>query len=241
MSLSTSLSQASLAATILASTVGTYQALSPPNPSPESPSSAAVSDSISRFHLTSKHTTKVALAPFSLLALHASSLAYTNPEIPSSLLRHGAENGLNASLITWSPATAVPLALILCAGVPLRLVSYASLGKNFTFALATPDRLKTTGIYGYVQHPSYTGLVVLVLSNVTLLCRTDGVLSCWIPPSWYQVVPYLGWISTPIGVGIFLFGVWTRVRQEERMLRAKFGVEWEEWHSKTPRFLPWRC
>jgi protein-S-isoprenylcysteine O-methyltransferase Ste14 len=39
---------------------------------------------------------------------------------------------------------------------------------------------------------------------------------------------------------VWLFGVWTRVRQEERMLRANFGVNWEEWHSKTPRFLPWR-
>ncbi|KPM39871.1 hypothetical protein AK830_g6691 [Neonectria ditissima] len=181
------LSQASLAATMLASTVGTYLALSPPNPSPDSGSPTAVSDSISRFKLTSKHTTKVVLAPLGLLAAHTSGLTYTSPAIPSSLLRHGAANGLNRDLVTWSTATAVPLALILCAGVPLRLVSYASLGKNFTFALAAPDRLNKTGIYGYVQHPSYTGLVVLVLSNIALIFRTDGALSCWIPPSWYQV------------------------------------------------------
>ncbi|KAF7553339.1 hypothetical protein G7Z17_g3720 [Cylindrodendrum hubeiense] len=239
MSLSTSLCQASLAATILASTVGTYLALSPPNPSPDSQSSSAVSDSISRFNLSRKHTTKVVLAPLGLLALRASSLAFTNPTIPPFLLRHGAENGLDVNLITWSSATAIPLALILCAGIPLRLVSYASLGKNFTFALAAPDRLETTSIYRYVQHPSYTGIVVLVLSNMALLCRTDGVLSCWIPPSWYRVVSNLHWVTAPIGVGIFLFGIWTRVKQEERMLKAKFGVEWEEWHFKTPRFLPW--
>lgn len=239
MVLSASLSQASLAATILASTIGTYIALSPPNPSPNPRSSSEVSDSISRLSLTSKHTTKVVLAPLGLLALHTSSLAYTSPNIPSFLLRHGAENGLEVGLVTWSTATAVPLALILCAGVPLRLASYASLGKNFTFALAPPDRLEKGGMYSYVQHPGYTGLVVLFLSNLSLLCRTDGVLSCWIPPSWYQAVSFLGWVSAPVGVGIFLFGVWTRVRQEERMLKARFGVEWEEWHSKTGRLLPW--
>ncbi|KAM5353440.1 hypothetical protein ACJ41O_000090 [Fusarium nematophilum] len=238
-SLSTSMSQASLAATILGSTVGTYFALSPPNPNPDPLSPGASSDSIRQFNLTSKHTTKVALAPFSLLALHTAGLAFTNPETPSFLLRNGAENGLNANLITWSTATSIPLALILCAGIPLRLVSYASLGKNFTFALATPDRLTTTGIYRYVQHPSYTGLVVLGISNMALLCRTDGVLSCWIPPSWYHMAPLMGWTSASIGVGIFLFGIWTRVRQEERMMRANFGVEWEEWHCKTARFLPW--
>jgi protein-S-isoprenylcysteine O-methyltransferase Ste14 len=237
MPLSISLSQASLAATILASAVGTYIALSPPNPSAKSIPST--SDSIRWLNLTNKHTTKVALAPLGLLALHTSSLTYLHPNIPSSILRHGAENGLNADLITWSATTSIPLALILCAGVPLRLVSYASLGKNFTFALTEPDRLTTTGIYRYLQHPSYTGLVVLIVCNVALLGRMDGVLSCWIPPQWYQVLRTLEWALAPVGLSVLMFGVWTRVRQEERMLRAEFGVEWERWHATTPRFIPW--
>ncbi|SPN98596.1 uncharacterized protein DNG_01641 [Cephalotrichum gorgonifer] len=216
MAFSTSLSQASLAAAVLASTVGTYIALSPPNPTPTTPDSQApVSDSIRRFKLASRHTTKVVLAPLGLLALHTSSLAYFHPDIPSSLLRYGAENRLDTSLVTWSAATAIPLTLILAAGVPLRLVSHASLGKNFTFALTKPDQLKTDDIYRYVQHPGYTGILVLVLSNAALLYRTDGALSCWIPPSWYQVARYLGWLAAPVGLGIVLAGVWTRVRQEE--------------------------
>ncbi|KAH7273251.1 hypothetical protein B0J15DRAFT_574189 [Fusarium solani] len=205
-SLSTSLPQASLAVTILGSAIGTYLALSAPNPSPDS----------------------LTLAPFGLLALHTTGLVITHPEIPSFLLRNGAENGPEVSFITWSTATTIPLSLILCAGIPLRLIPCPSLGKNFTFALPLPDRLETNGFYRYMQHPSYTGLVVLVLSNIALLCRIDGAVSCWIPPSWG------GYIL------VWLFGVWTRVRQEERMLRANFGVNWEEWHSKTPRFLPWR-
>lgn len=238
MPLSISLSQASLAATILASTIGTYIALSPP-PNPGAKSLPSTGDSIRWLNLTNKHTTKVVLAPLGLVALHTSSLTYLHPNIPSSILRHGAENGLNTDLITWSAATSIPLALILCAGVPLRLVSYAELGKNFTFALTEPDRLTTTGIYRYVQHPSYTGLMVLMACNVALLGRMDGVLSCWIPPRWYQAFRALEWALAPVGLSVFMFGVWTRVRQEERMLRAEFDVEWDSWHATTPRFIPW--
>lgn len=211
-------------------------ALSPPHPSTNAIPST--SDSIRRFNLAGQHTTKVLLAPFGFLALHTSSLAYFNPELPPSLVRYGMQNGINTSLITWSKATCIPLALILGAGVPLRLVSYASLGKNFTFILVQPSCLTTTGIYHYIQHPSYTGLVVLVLSNVALLGRIDGALSCWIPPSWYLCLKYLWWISAPIGVAVFLFGVRTRVKEEEQMLKADFGDEWEAWNTATSRFVP---
>ncbi|KAI1114061.1 hypothetical protein F5Y14DRAFT_416064 [Nemania sp. NC0429] len=234
---SVSVPQAALPATMLLSAIGTYLALSPPNPNRES--SSPVADSITRLSLANKHIPQITLAPIGLLALHTSALAYRYPDIPRSVLRHGAENGLNAGLITWSPATAVPLALILCVGIPLRLGSYASLGKNFTFALAEPDRLTTTGMYRYVQHPSYTGLVILVLCNLSLFGRSDGALSCWIPP---RLMPYfraVRWVLAPAGVLALVFAVWTRVREEERMLRAKFGVTWERWHARTPRFIPW--
>ncbi|TRX98009.1 hypothetical protein FHL15_001219 [Xylaria flabelliformis] len=231
-------SQAALAGTILASTIGTYSAISPPNPNPKS-ASPATEDSITRLKLTSKYAIRAAMVPIGLLALHTSSLACLYPNIPASILRHGAENGLNTSLITWSPATAVPLALVLCAGVPLRRGPYAALGKNFTFALAEPDRLTTTGLYRYVQHPSYTGLVTLILCNASLLGRVDGVLSCWIPPRLYPYLQTMELVLAPVGVLALMFAVWTRVRQEERMLRAKFGIEWEQWHARTWRFIPW--
>ncbi len=232
-----SFSSASLAAAILASTVGTYIALSPPNPS--TASIPAAGDSLRSLNLASKHTTKIVLAPLGLLALHTSSLSYLHPSISSYILRHGAENGLNINLITWSAATSIPLSLIFCAGIPLRLVSYSSLGKNFTFTLAEPDRLTTTGIYRYVQHPSYTGIMVLAVCNVALLGRIDGVLSCWVPPRWYPASRALEWVLAPVGLAVVMLGMWTRVRQEERMLRAEFGAEWERWHSTTPRLMPW--
>ncbi|KAK0627592.1 hypothetical protein B0T14DRAFT_424253, partial [Immersiella caudata] len=108
-----------------------------------------------------------------------------------------------------APSWLMHLALIMCGGIPLRLVSYAALGKNFTFTLAEPDRLTATGLYSYVQHPSYAGLPVLVVCNVALLCKTDGALSCWAPPARYCVLQVARFVLAPVGLAGFPFAVWT--------------------------------
>jgi hypothetical protein len=109
--LAMSVSQASFAAAVLASTVGSYMALSPPNQ--DGKASPPTRDSIRALKLTNKHFPKVAMAPLGLLAMHTSSLACLYPNMPPSILRDGLENGLNPDLITWSTATSVPLVLIL--------------------------------------------------------------------------------------------------------------------------------
>ncbi|ETS87409.1 hypothetical protein PFICI_01237 [Pestalotiopsis fici W106-1] len=239
-----SFSQVSLALTILVSTVGTYIACSPPNPNPqggpESESSPS-HDLLSTLNLTKRHTNKFTIGPMCILAVHALLLAFYYPDLPPALLGHGDANGLNRDLITWSPATAIPLALILCVGIPLRLVSYASLGRNFTFALARPDRLTTTGIHAHLQHPSYTGVIVLVVCNLALLARADGVACCWFPPAWHAALRSPGAgepTAVVLGLSLLAGVVWTRVRQEEQMLKAQFGAEWERWHAQTSRFIP---
>ncbi|KAK3986083.1 hypothetical protein QBC44DRAFT_297806 [Cladorrhinum sp. PSN332] len=232
-----SLPQASLAITILASYIGTYLASTPPNPNP-SPTSPTLSshDSLRSWHIAEKHGTKIFMLPLGFFSLHTALLAYHYPSIPKSLLGHAVRNGINANHITWSKSTAIPLALILCVGVPLRLVSYSALGKNFTFALAKPDRLTTTGIYRWVQHPSYTGVVVLILANAVLLGALDGAWSCWVPPRLFRILKG-SWLA-PVGAAVMLWGVWTRVKEEEAMLKDEFDGVWEEWHQRTARFIP---
>ena len=226
-------SQVFLAATMATSTLGTLIAISPPNLDRENIPSV--------FHfLTCNFITLLRQAPLSLLTLHTCLLIYFHPNIPPSIARYGAANGLNTSSITWSTATSIPLILILCLGVPLRLVSYGSLGTNFTFTLTEPSHLVTEGVYRYLQHPSYTGALILVFCNAALLCRIDGALSCWIPPRWYQSVRIF-WrrYLTPIWVSSVFVGIGIRVAQEERMLLDMFGAEWERWHAETARFVPW--
>lgn len=70
------------------------------------------------------------------------------------------------------------------------------------------------------------------------MARVDGVVSCWASERWYKWLRDLGWSLAPVGVSVVLGAVWTRVRQEEEMLRTKFGGEWEGWHSRTARFVP---
>jgi protein-S-isoprenylcysteine O-methyltransferase Ste14 len=158
--------------------------------------------------------------------------------IPRWLLGYGAANSLDGSLISWSAATALPMVMILGVGVPLRLAAYSGLGTDFTFALTRPDQLVTTGLYGLVQHPSYTGLACLMIGNTLLLCRADGALACWVPPAWYGTVRAVWTLAMPLGLGAALCVMWMRVRQEERMLRTEFGKKWERWHATTARFIP---
>jgi protein-S-isoprenylcysteine O-methyltransferase Ste14 len=242
MPLPRALSQGILSAAILTSTIGTYIALSPPNPSTTATETSPTvhSDSLNSLGLTNSHIAKIALLQLFPFALHTSILAWRYPSdnIPPYLLGHGLANAFNFKLLTWTPSTAIPLLLIFLFGVPLRLIAYATLAHDFTFFLAPPNHLITTGIYAYVQHPSYVGLVILLLSNIVLLGRTDGVASCWIPPHWYTVVRKLVKWVWPVGVGILGMAVWTRVREEELMLRGAFGKEWEAWHERTARFVP---
>lgn len=237
MPLIASLPQALLATAMLAATVGTYAAVSPPNP--DTGLASATEDSLRKFKITGKHIGKVIMAPMGLFALHNSALAYLYPNPPSFLLGHGLENGLNMNLLRWSEDTAIPLALVLCAGIPLRLYSYRSLGKNFTFQLTKPDHLVTSGLHGYMQHPSYTGAAILGSCGAFWLLRCDGVISCWLPPWLCKGIRYMGvFTSASVLTGIFAWLLWTRIREEEEMLKAAFGAEWERWHAATPRFLP---
>jgi len=119
---------------------------------------------------------------------------------------------------------------------PIRLLAFKQLGPNFTFRLAPPKKLVTTGMYAYVQHPSYTMNVIVVAGNGFLFERIDGVVACrlskgTVESGWWRVA----------GAGCVVIAVVlmaARVRDEEAMLRGEFGGEWEEWHRRTKRFIP---
>ena len=143
----------------------------------------------------------------------------------------------NSNLFTWNSMTLSALGLIYL-GAYIRLSAYGGLGKYFTFQLAAPDDLVTTGMYGWIQHPSYTGMAMIVIGCVTLFLRWDATPACWIPAS--ALSRWHGWgvSAIPGLVGFALWVLIVRVRDEEEMLRQKFGRQWEEWHRSTKRFIP---
>lgn len=143
----------------------------------------------------------------------------------------------NPGLFSWSAVSTSSL-LSIYAGAFVRLAAYGGLGEYFTFHLAAPGQLVTTGVYRWIQHPSYTGVFLLILGDAGLFLRWDATPACLIAGS---TMAWLRGLGFGVYVANFVFGTWTlmvRVRDEEEMLRQHFGKEWEDWHRTTKRFIP---
>ncbi|KAI9367769.1 hypothetical protein BJX61DRAFT_551089 [Aspergillus egyptiacus] len=142
---------------------------------------------------------------------------------------------LDPDRVSWNLHTVGSLA-IFAVGAYIRLQAYGGLGRNFTFQLAAPDRLVTTGVYQYLQHPSYTGMVLVLLGYLSLLVnRLDTPIACWIPDEILAPLRQWGVVLALADAALTISLLGVRIRDEERMLKEKFGREWEEWHARTAR------
>lgn len=120
----------------------------------------------------------------------------------------------------WMPEVTRPVGVVLAiSGMLLRWISILQLGKMFTVDIAITDRhaLKTNGLYRYLRHPSYTGLLLIVAG---LGLATGSLLSLVV-----VVVP------------IFL-ALQYRIRTEETVLLEEFGDAYRQYCTKTYRLLP---
>lgn len=76
---------------------------------------------------------------------------------------------------------------------------------------------RTGGPYRYVRHPIYTALFGLALATGLVLSR---------------------WPVISISAVLYVCGTAIRVRAEERLLRAEFGPEFDEYARRVPAFIP---
>jgi protein-S-isoprenylcysteine O-methyltransferase Ste14 len=76
--------------------------------------------------------------------------------------------------------------------------------------------LVTDGIYGYIRHPQYAGLFLIIF----------GWLLHW--PTLLTLIIF------PILIGTYY---WLAIR-EEKDLEGTFGIEYEKYKARTPRFVP---
>ncbi|KAL4794019.1 hypothetical protein BDV19DRAFT_390530 [Aspergillus venezuelensis] len=144
-------------------------------------------------------------------------------------------SSVNTNLFTWTSYTASILALLVSAGL-LRLAAYSNLGRSFTFYITKPSSgLKTTGVHGYVRHPSYTALLFVGFAMVMLLFRERGLMGCWFPEMFARSVD-VATLVWAVVINPILF--WLRVKQEEEFLERTFGAEWEGYCKRTKRFIP---
>ena len=148
---------------------------------------------------------------------------------------------LDSNIFSWSPQVVVSL-LLLYIGSYIRLRAFAQLGENFTFRLATPDTLVTDGMYAYVRHPSYTGMILALVGMHSLFFRQRGLVSCWVPMLSEKLVTddRIGYLGLAVVLGFFLgLVVPKRVEDEEKMMEKEFGERWREHCRRTKKFVPW--
>jgi protein-S-isoprenylcysteine O-methyltransferase Ste14 len=108
--------------------------------------------------------------------------------------------------------------VLFAAGGAVRLWPVFVLGHRFSglVAIQPGHRLVTSGIYGFIRHPSYLGLLV----------------------------NSLGWaLAFRSGVGVVLTALLipplvARIRAEERLLRTQFGDDYDAYCRRTSRLVP---
>ncbi|KAG5928377.1 hypothetical protein E4U42_000770 [Claviceps africana] len=203
----------------------------PPNPHPNSRQAWGAQDSIGPFVAHSASILASRFITFGFCFLHA---------LLTLLVDGGAASPpshLNLDLFRWS--WIAPLAFLsILVGVALRLAAFNALGSRFTFALTKPNELNTRGIYAYIQHPSYTGIVLAVVPVHLLFFRWDGWLSYCISPSILDGLRGWGPLCYAVLIPSYVFSLGLRVVEEEAMLKEVFGEEWIAWNERTKRFIP---
>ncbi|RAH41552.1 methyltransferase family protein [Aspergillus brunneoviolaceus CBS 621.78] len=235
----------------LAYTVSSYLALrclQPPSPElgPDSSNKSKSKDSVATV-IDPLFLLMKLVIPMSFLYQALLTLLHSHPSSPwtTAICRSPANPPTEA--LTWTPSTATSLLLFYIGGWT-RLAAFRALGGDFTFHLATPDDgLVTDGVYRYVQHPSYSGGLLMVAGYVRLALEefVPAMGTCW---SGSGETTGLGGVAVvePWGrvglllltTGVFLGITYFRVQDEERMLKRDFGAEWERWHRRTARLIP---
>jgi protein-S-isoprenylcysteine O-methyltransferase Ste14 len=109
--------------------------------------------------------------------------------------------------------------LALIAGLAIRWAAILNLGKAFSanVAIREAQRVKKSGFYCYVRHPSYLGLVLIFLA-IGLYSRN--------------------WISLAIVLIPPTLALLYRIRVEEAALREAFGEEYVAYSRMTKRLIP---
>jgi len=104
----------------------------------------------------------------------------------------------------------------------LRWIAVLSLGKQFNVSLSIikNQNLKTNGVYKYIRHPSYTGLLIYYLGLAIMMQNVFSLVLL-------IVFPFIAVIN--------------RVKIEEKMLSGCFKQDYKIYSSKTKKLFPLIC
>jgi protein-S-isoprenylcysteine O-methyltransferase Ste14 len=103
--------------------------------------------------------------------------------------------------------------------VLLAWTSVHALGKQWRLeaALSADHELIQKGPYSIVRHPIYTSMFCIFVALALMLGS---------------------WWTAAIGAVIFFFGTEIRVRAEERLLKGRFGTNFDAYRKRVPAYIP---
>jgi protein-S-isoprenylcysteine O-methyltransferase Ste14 len=118
----------------------------------------------------------------------------------------------------WSGAGWIALGTLEC-GIALRLWSFQTLGRYFTFTVQTSadQPVITAGPYSVIRHPGYAGIILAYLSVLI-------IASNW-------------WFVLGVGSGLLAALVF-RITIEERALLSELGAPYREYSATHKRLVP---
>ncbi len=108
--------------------------------------------------------------------------------------------------------------VLIALGGTLRLLPVFILGDRFSglVAIQPGHQLKTDGLYSVIRHPSYLGLLIIMLG--------------W-------GVAFRSWIGILIAL-LFVPIIVARIDSEERLLQSEFGATYDAYRARTWRLIP---
>ena len=104
-------------------------------------------------------------------------------------------------------------------GLIIRWIAILQLGSSFTVDVAVNNssKLKTDGIYERIRHPSYSGMLLVVLGFASIMSSIYSFLVLVIP--------------------VFVAIVY-RIKVEENLLRNEFGESYLKYSKDTKKLIP---
>jgi protein-S-isoprenylcysteine O-methyltransferase Ste14 len=103
-------------------------------------------------------------------------------------------------------------------GFMIMHLAEAALGRLFSMEVGLQENhvLVTQGMYRYLRHPRYLGIMIFMV-GISLVFRS--------------------WLALIFSGGTIIVLLW-RIHDEEGLMLAEFGLEWEEYRRRTWRLVP---
>jgi protein-S-isoprenylcysteine O-methyltransferase Ste14 len=128
-------------------------------------------------------------------------------------------SSLTTLLIPHSIVVNVVAIVFVITGLIVAILARRTLAGNWSRAVAFKEdhELITTGLYHYVRHPIYSGILLMISATVL----------------------FVGTLSAAVGFVIIVLSIWFKLRAEEALLTKHFPKEYSAYKDRTKALIPY--